>query len=278
MGWTVLPYLLATGGAVVDTDMTAVGDAEFSRRNSHFIFTEDYKLLAAVASGATITRANIDIPSFNSIGKYNIWPVQLSSANVPSPPRIAWYYPAAPGIPQNEEIKVVVTDGASENATALLFPMTPGHSRNIPANQLLICVRATCALTQVAGAWSAAGALTMEQSLRGGVYSVVGAEVVGSGSFAFRFLPARSRFYKGRRLRPGWLCQQAIGDLPENRMHIDPMYLGEWFRFHTFELPQLEVYSIAGSSTITHEVRLYLAYLGMDEFSLLDGWVQQGWQ
>lgn len=278
MGWTVLPYLLATGGSVTDTDMSAVTDPEFTRRNSHFIFTEDYKLMGAIGAGATITRLNLSIATFNAIGKHNVWPLNLTSANELNPPRVAWYYPQAPMLPQNEEVQFLVTDGASENACAALIPMTPGHTRNIPPNQLMICVRATCSLTQVAGGWSAAGALTMEQTLRGGVYSLIGAEVVGSGSFLFRFLPARSRFYKGRRLRPGWLCQQAIGDLPEQRMHIDPFYLGEWFRFHTFELPQLEVFSIAGSSTISHELRLYLAYLGQDEMSLLDSWVGSGWQ
>lgn len=278
MGWTVLPYLLATGGSVTDTDMTAVADTEFTRRNNHFIFTEQYKLGAAVGMGANATRFNVSSPIWNAIGKFNIWPVMISSANILSPPRISWFYPNMPMLPVNEEVQVLATDTASENAMAFIFPFTPGHGRNLPANQLLIPVRATASVTQVANGWSAPVVLTMEQSLRGGVYSLVGAECVAAASALFRLIFPRSRFYNGRKLRPGWLCQQAIGDLPEARMHIDPFYLGEWGRFHTFELPQVELYGAAATATITAELRLWLAYLGQDMMSNLDGWVGQGWQ
>lgn len=277
MGWTVLPYELATGGSVVDTDMTAVADPVFTRRNSHYIFTESYQLAAAVAMGATGTRYNISVPQWNAITKMNIWPIMLSSANILSPPRVNWYQPAKPTIPQNEEFQVLATDGASENTAAFIFPMTPNHQKNIPANQQIICARATFTATQIANGWTAPTVLTMEQSLRGGVYSVIGAECVGTGSSLFRILFPRSRAYVGRYIRPGWLCQQAIGDLPETRWHIDPFYLGEWGRFHSFELPQFEVYGIAASASVTFEVRLWLAYLGQDEMSLLESWVSQGW-
>lgn len=278
MGFTVLPYLLATGGSVTDQDMLAVTDQEFSQRNSHFIFTEPYKLGAAVLMGANITRGNIQIPTFNAIGRFNIWPVMKSSANISSPPLVSWFYPNALAVPQNEEFTVKATDGSSENVAAFMWMFTQGHSRNIPGNTLIIPVRCTSTITQVAGAWSAVGQLTFEQTLRGGVYSIIGAECVGSGTALWRLIFPRSRFYMGRRIRPGWLAQQAIGDLPENRMLFDPMYLGEWGRFHTFEPPQVEVFSVAGSSSIAHEFRLYLAYLGQDEGSLLDAWVSQGWQ
>jgi hypothetical protein len=271
--FTVLPYLLATGGSVVDTDMSAVADAVFTTRNSHYIFTEQYNLMAQVAMGATFTRANVQVPTWNAIGRFNVWPGMLSSANILSPPRVAWMDHAVTPIPMNEEYTVKMTDGASENAMYFLWPATPGHTRNIPAGQLAIPVRATSTITQVANGWAGPGTLSMEQSLRGGVYSIVGAECVGAASALFRLIFPRSRNYKGRYLRPGWLCQQAIGDLPEQRLHINPYYLGEWGRFHTFEQPQLEVYGAAATSSVTFELRLWLIYLGQDEATYLDGWV-----
>lgn len=273
----ILPYLLATGGAVTDTGMNAVTDPEFSQRNNHFIFTEDYRLLAAVAMGANITRANFSMPSWNAWGLNNIWPVMLSSANILSPPRVAWFPGAMPMVPQNEEMAVNVTDSASENAQVFIVLTNPSFSKNLPPGQPTLCIRATSTITQVAGGWSAAGALTFQQNLRGGVYSLIGAEVQGSGTAAFRFIFPRSRFYQGRRIRPGWLAQQAIGDLPEPRLQIDPYYFGEWGRFHTFEPPQMEIYSIAGSSSTAHEIRLYLTYIGQSESQYLDSWVAQGW-
>jgi len=277
MGHTILPSELATGGAVVDTGMTAVTDAEFTTRNSHFIFTEDYRLRCCVGMGATITRLNFFVPTWNAYTLQNVWPLMLSSANITSPPRTAWFNGSLPIIPQNEEIQLNVTDGASENAAAFMIIQTPNLSMNLPAGQQTINVRATCAITQVANAWAGPGALTFQQNLRGGVYSIIGGQVVGSGTAAWRLIFPRSRFYMGRRLRPGWIAQQAIGDLPDPLMQGNEFVFGEWGRFHTFEPPQLEVYSIAGTSAITHELRLWMVYLGQDEPSLLDSWVAQGW-
>lgn len=278
MGWTVLPYTIATGGAVTDLDMTAVADAEFAPRNNHIIFTEPYDCAALVAMGATASRFNVQIPQWNAIGRFNVWPIMISSAKILSPPRVMWHFPNGPHFPQKEEITIKVTAGAAENDCAMLFPITPGHSRNLPAGEQTIPIRATAAITQVAAGWSAPVALTMEQSLRGGVYSIVGAECVCVNSAAFRLIFPSSRFYKGRRLRPGWLCQDVIGDLPDTRFHIDPYYLGEWGRFHSFELPQIEVFGIAAAAGVTVELRLWLKYLGSDDDSLLRSWASQGWQ
>lgn len=275
MPWTVLPYLLATGGAVVDTDMSAVADPEFSRRNSHFIFTEDYNLRAAVAMGATITRANVNVPSWNAITKFNVWPVMLSSAKILSPPRVAWYSQQMPAMPQNEEIQIAMTDGASENAMVFLFLFTPGHTSNLPAVRNLVPARFTAAITQVANGWSAPVTFSMEQSLRGGSYTILAAEVVCVNSALFRIIFPRSRFYRGRRMRPGWLCTDVIGDQPDIQLHLNPYYLGEWGRFHSFELPQIEVYGAAASAGVTVEGRLWLGYLGESE-DPLNAWVAQG--
>jgi hypothetical protein len=276
MGWTALPYFIATGGSVVDLDMTAANDDIFSTRNNHLILTNRYLLRGVFGMGANITRLNLQIPVYNAVGRFNIWPLNLSSANILSPPRVAWLDDAAPELPQKEEITFKVTDTASENAYAIPFLFTPGHNRNIPANQLIIPTRWTFTPTQVANQWSAAVALTAEQSLRGGVYSVLGAQAVNAGGIAFRLHFPRARMYLGQYLRPAWLCQQAIGDLEELKIQLSPMIFGEWGRFQTFEQPQISVYS-AGTASAASELRLWLAYLGQDEGQLLDPWAAQGW-
>jgi hypothetical protein len=58
-------------------------------------------------------------------------------------------------------------------------------------------------------------------------------------------------------MRPGWLCNQALGDQDEARVRENPFCLGEWGRFWSVEMPQLEVYgSAAGAQTA--ELRLWL--------------------
>jgi hypothetical protein len=63
--------------------------------------------------------------------------------------------------------------------------------------------------------------------------------------------------YNGRQLRPGGLIQNtaALNPMPNQRFGF-----GEWGRFHTFELPSIQIYSDAAGGT--YEVRLELTYLG----------------
>lgn len=260
MGFALLGYQVATGGSVTDLDMTAIVDSDFSQRNSHYIFTEHYRLLAHAAFGANLTRLNVQVPTWNAIGRFNLWPFN-KSADIPSPPQIGWLRQAMPDIPINEEYTVKVTDSASETPDYFMWLATQDWSANLPAYKLLIPVRVTATVTIVAHAWSALGALTFEQSLRGGTYAVCGAQFQGTHMTAFRLVFPKYRLYNGRKLRPGSLAQNAIGDLEESAIYNNPFVWGEWGRFFTFEQPQLEITgNTAGSTTI--EGRLWLAYLG----------------
>ena len=116
--------------------------------------------------------------------------------------------------------------------------------------------------------------LSFSQSLRGGVYSVIGGFVQGTNSAAWRLIFPRNKMYRGRRLRPGGLIQNAIGDVLPNCIHPLAAAWGEKGRFHTFELPTIEVFGTAAAST-TYQAFLILKYLGQDR-SLLDQYVAQG--
>lgn len=267
MGFSLLNYTALTAGASVDLDMTALTDQDFSIRNGHYIFTEQYQLLAHSLHGVTVTRGNVQVPHWNAIGRLNIWPVNRLLL-IPSPPQVAWLRQAPPWIPQNEEYTVkVTTTGAAEQDTYMMWVATNAFNANIPANQLIIPVRFTAAPTLVANAWSAAVALTMEQSLRGGTYAVVGAQVQCPSGLAFRLIfPKYKLAYGNRKLRPGWITQQSLGDLEEATMQINPFVFGEWGRFFTFEQPQIEFNgSTAGAQTA--EGRLWLAYLGESDLT-----------
>lgn len=250
--------------------MSAVTDPDYSQRNNHYIFTEDYQLGAAYASGANITRANYQPPTWNAIGRFNIWPVN-KSADIPSPPQMDWWMNQGPMIPRNEEFQIKVTDSASETPDVLVWLLPKTWNANLPAGSLIINVRVTATVTIVAHNWSAIGALTFEQSLRGGVYAVVGAAWQGTHLMCVRLVFPRATLYNGRKMRPGVLAQNAIGDLLDSRMHNNPFIWGEHGRFHTFEPPQIDIYgNTAGSTSI--EGRLWLVYLGSgDPSSLMAG-------
>lgn len=260
-----LAYTLATGAAVVDADMTAATDPEISQRNSHYILTEPYQLLAAMVLGATVTRANIQVPTFNAITRFNIHPIN-AALTVASPPRVDNWTAYPPDLPTNEEITVKVTDTANEQATVLLWIGTKDWNRNIPRGMPPVPIfecRVTAAVTTIANAWSGLGQLTFEQSLRGGTYAVVGAEWILATIIAVRMVFPRTKMYMGRKLRPGVIATQAIGNIPMLTGEYGPMFWGEHGRFSTFEPPQVEAWSTAAAA-VTIEGRLWLVPVSQD--------------
>jgi hypothetical protein len=49
-------------------------------------------------------------------------------------------------------------------------------------------------------------------------------------------------------MRPGWLANNALGDLREARIGLNPFTFGEWGRFHTFEPPQMDFTGLGAGS------------------------------
>jgi hypothetical protein len=269
MGHALLAYSGTTGAAAVNFDLTAATDPDFTQRNGHYTFTEAYRLFGTFVSGATCTRSRFQVPHWNAIGEYNIYPPNLSSTVILSNPQIDWALAMPPQIPLNEEFQMQVTNtGAGEVSFAAIWLITPDWTRNLPAGIQLICVRATAAVAGVAAGWSGPGPITLSQSLRGGVYAVVGAECITALGWFFRIVFPRYRLYQGRKLRPGGLCQAVAGQNVLSRVSEQELWLGEWGRFHTFELPQIETFS-STTGAATQEIRLWLIYLGED-LSLLN--------
>lgn len=261
----LIMYSGTAAGAAVYTDLTAAVDQEFTQRNNHYTFTEPYELLASVYGGDDVTNGRLLLPSWNAIGEFSLWPPNISATDdILAPPLVQWFDGARPELSINEELQSQITSTA---AMALgynaLTIVTKDWTRNLPRGRLTIPVRATGAVALTAATWSAAGALTLAQGLRGGVYAVVGARCFCADALAFRLIFPRSKMYHGRKLRPGWLGVNALGDQEAPRVATDPFCFGVWGYFHTFELPQIELFGNAAGAA-TQEVRLWLQYLGED--------------
>lgn len=256
-------YFVAAGVADANVDMAARPDSVFSIRNNHFIFSEQYNLIAAAHLAASATDARLNVPSLNAISRHHIWPVNRS-ATPPSFPRIQDLRSNPIPIPVNEELAVEESNNlgaATEDTTAFLWLAPPSWNRNLPpsskANPRLV-LRATAAVARTADTWSGLGAITFEQTPRGGWYCVNGVYCQDVNCRAFRVFFPRNTLINGRILRPGALCSAALGDL-EYPYFKDG--LGEWGRFHTFEPPQIEVYGDAAGAS-TQILMLDVTYLG----------------
>ena len=104
MGCVLLGYQGTPGVNAASFDLTALTDADFTQRNGHYMFTEPYKMLAAIDMEASAIRANFSCPTWNAIGKGNVWPVMVS-ATVQSPPRVDVRFDNPPVLPMMEEFQ-----------------------------------------------------------------------------------------------------------------------------------------------------------------------------
>lgn len=260
----LLAYGLATGGAVTLSDMAAATDGEFSQRNNHIIFSEDYNLLAQYSSGATITRMQTNVPHINYLNPHVFYPLNLS-LTVPTNPAVPDYRAYPIKLPQNEEIAIQVSDSASEQANSFLWIAPPSWNMQLPRGEQRLTIVATASVVTVANAWSGFSNITLASTLRGGVYAVNGIACIAAATLAFRINFPRRKMYNGRKLIPGDLATQTFGLIP-NKFGMS--WLGEWGRFNTFELPTIQAYANA-SATVTHTLFIDVSYLG-DSPALFD--------
>lgn len=270
MAFTTLAYTGSLGVNASNTDLTAATDPEISTRNGHYIFSEPYNLLAAFYFATSATRANFQFPLWNQFTRFNIFPVNRN-ANTPSNPQLDWWVLKQPRFSINEEIQVQGSNNlgaATEQSTAILW-LAPRDkwSQNLPGplqdalDVPVLEVRANfTTATITANAWSGLGAITLEQSLRSGTYALVGCIGFGAGIQVGRWVFPRAPVVAGRRMRPGFIMNQAVGDVPMDFTPYQQFAWGEFGRFNTFELPQIEWWSSAGGA-IAVELRMYLVWL-----------------
>lgn len=268
----------ATAGAT-NFDFTAATDSDFTQRNGHYTFTEDYNLAALAVVGASVTRGRIQSPTLNALGEVALFGSNRS-ATVPANPFVEMFMPMNNWInlPKNEEIQIQYSNNlgaATEQETAILWLTTDDWSANLPTPaaapfNVTAKFRASFTLTPTVNAWSGPQPIALSASLRNGVWSVVGAYVQGGNAAAWRIVFPKFKLYNGRKMRPGGIIQTAVGDMVPFNWPYGERIWGEFGRFHTFELPQIDIFGLTAAST-TYQVFLDLVYLGTDIGLLAQG-------
>lgn len=259
MGFQIVAYSASLAAGAANLDVAAVPDDIFSRRNSHYIFSERYRILAAFVNGVSVTDARLNVPTVNAFGRHHIWPLE-QSATIPDWPGIADYRDDPLSIPLREELAVEGSnnDIGAQQFNALLWLGDDKWNRNLPKGQQRLVVRATGAVAGVAASWSGVGAIAFAENLRGGYYSLVGAQCFCAGVLAIRFQFPRNDPAGAKALRPGILCTEAIANSPlrENKGGF-----GVLGTFDSDEPPQIQIFSNATGAK-TQEIRLDLVYHG----------------
>ncbi len=246
-------------GSVTNTDVDAAADDVLGQRNSHLILTEPYDIIAHYGAGSTLTRARFGNAALQQVGIPHLFPLGRSDT-VPARPEVADRRMLPISLPTDEEITIeATTDAVGPIVTNFVLWMKPqSHTYNLPMGEDRLQVRATVVIAAgTATEWTALATPTFERDLLNGTYAVVGAVVIAANAIAFRLRFPDSRDVQGKQLRPGGLVMNTVGLMP-----WEPQFggLGEWGRFHTFTLPQIQVLDDTAGGT--YEVRLDLVRIG----------------
>lgn len=216
-----------------DVDLDAVLDNILRIENSHFKFGRPINLGWAWAGSATLARGRIDCPSFRQITNPHLLPIE--GAVLPADdPNVCDFMESPLELPAGEEIGVRLTSAVAcgtEQSSALLglYPSFRAAPRgNIHG------LRFTSSTAAVARTWTQI-AVAFEENVRSGIYAVVGGKIVSTNAIAFRLI------FEDQQERPGALGYAAESTSPWPRQLKGG--LGEWGRFHSDRMPNIEVYN-----------------------------------
>lgn len=266
----LLSYFFTQAAATTLQTMTMVADGAIAQGTVGYRFTENYRLLAAKALAANLTAVEFSSPTLNALSKWAVYPFDLS-ATIPGNPNIDDYRQFAPSLPTYEDVSALVSNSLVGAQTSILHAWigtqqwTPDMSiiqQMASGNDPYIGRRMTMfvnpTLNKGAFGWGADANVVFEQLPRGGVYAVIGGNVVAANCTAWRINFPRMPLYHGRKLFPGDICSNALGDVPNWRMRP---WMGVWGCFHTWEPFFMSLFG-AAAGTVQITGFLDLVYLG----------------
>lgn len=230
--------------ATNDQVVTAVVDAGWSvNANGRFISPADMDCFFALASNDAITRARINSPNLRTLGLPEIFPLNVV-AEPTVPIALCEWGSNCPRIVLNDEFGVDASIGTAtdELARCALWMRPTGGIVPVPPGKRYT-IRGTSTITLVAGAWQL-GTITFDQQPIVGQHAVIGMHVTCADAWFARLV-----FPRNQNMRPGVVTGETIaGFLQDQPFRYGR--LGEWGRFDSVQLPQLEVFGhTAGAET-----------------------------
>lgn len=213
---------------------------------SAYLIPAPYEVFGAWAANDTITRARIVTESMRTLGLPEIYPLNVV-AEPTLPLSIDWRLQDPIKLATNDSLSVECSNGAStaDFAWAGLYLRT-GFAP-VPTGPRTT-LSGTSTQTLVANAMTLGG-ITFDQTPPVGTYEVVGLKVVCADAWAARLV-----FPAGQQLRPGVMTGETVAGFDYMQMERHGK-LGAWGRFHSVNLPQLE---ILGHTAGAETARVYI--------------------
>lgn len=214
----------------VNTQVSAVVDGWLPIVNNNFLLPEPMQLRQAFLFGEAITRARLNVPSFRVLGLPYMVPV-CPGTTIPTIPAYVDLKDHELNLPLMDEIMLETTNvgGTSARHFGLFWLGDQDHSS---VTGPVYTIRGTATITGVTGGW-ASGTLTLDQTLPGGRYAVVGMDALGTNLVAARLL------LPGSVKRPG--CLGRVSAAFDNRMTWRYGRIGTFGFFQTIAPPTLDI-------------------------------------
>lgn len=255
--FSLAAYSASYAAAQTDTDMPALTDATWSiNSNNHIVPQQQLWVRWAYALGLTITRARIKTPRMLAIGRPCIRPIE-QAANPSSRPQLAEYWRAPLRLNALEELAIQIsnTTAVAERDYVIL---SLGDTNFTSASGDLYTIRATSTFASVANAW-ASGSFTLDDTIAVGKYSVQGMENEEATGVAARliFVGSPSAGVMPS-FRPGVISITSLGSQDTRWFRWGSQ--GEYGRFDSFALPNLEVLNTA-AGVVVRDVYLDIVQL-----------------
>jgi hypothetical protein len=231
---TVAAYFQNGDFANADTLLNAVADQHLAVSGKDIRVPPVMKNLIGAWVGtvaATRTSAQIQSPSLRPLANQEV-SLMFGAANGMSDDDVVFWQKAPRELAEDESVNFQVNtdDAAAQDHMALMW-LSDGPLQ--PVNGKIITIRATAAITQVNGVWTA-GALTFTQKLPVTDYQIVGMRAIAaSGQGARLILP-------GSPWRPGCIVSNANSVSEFGLFRYGNM--GVWGEFNINQPPQLEMF------------------------------------
>lgn len=208
---------------------------------TRYLIPTDMECFGAFAAQDFITRARIVTESLRTLGLPEIYPLNVVLEPT-LPLGIDWRLSDPIKLKRNDSLSIEMSVGATLTAFGWAGAWLRTQKYGVPAGPVTT-VSGTATITLVANSW-AAGGITFDQNLPVGDYSVVGMKVVCADAWAARLI-----FPAGQGMRPGCMTGETVSGY-EYQDQARHGKLGEWGRFHSVNVPQLEVLGhTAGAET-----------------------------
>lgn len=249
--WHLLANYNGAVAAATPTDLAPVQDEIFTVQNGHWVPQSDiYAWFANLRATTAVGVGQIVTPSLRQVSSPFIRPVSAGSAAGVEIPTADWRRNSVllKGL---EEVEVLVSQASGGSAiVSSLLGVSAGPIPPAPSGTVYT-MRGVGAGVLISGVWNNVP-IVWQDSLPAGFYSVIGMEYVGASAVAARLI------FEQQVWRPG--CPGILDDTGVTGELFTRPNLGEWGRFNSYRMPNLQFLSDAADTA--QEVFLQFVRVG----------------